>query len=503
MGQQTVSPLTSQSTPTASPSTAAAATLFESTSDSIRVRVPNDWIIQDVDNAVPAQLDEEVRQGYGILMQLCPEEQATAAAASPASTSTTAASGVSSSTTTNTISSINASRCLGAQEVIHIVRYPDLDTGLSANNSLATTTTTTTIDNVLTYHLQKLQEVGYRSMRILNSTDTAINIINPQTNGTIITVPGKLVELTYSTNFAPNEMKRGYFILTAANETVPNVGTTKGYSVFYEDNSIIGTGITATTTSEASSSLQPTPLPTAVKQAFDSFELIAVPEATQSVVQSGQTGQGGGGSGVGQVVQGQCDPSYPDICIPPPPPNLNCDDVGILSFRVLPPDPHGFDGNDNDGIGCELQGDSGDGGDVVGDGDEDDEEDEEDNSCHSSYPDTCIPPPPPNLNCGDIDARNFEVSGSDPHGFDGDNDGIGCESESDAPDEPGDGGGDDDSEDGGGGEPEPEPEPGDGEDDDNGGDDDEGEGGGGGEGNPNEFDDCVVPPGMDPGDVGC
>ena len=48
-------------------------------------------------------------------------------------------------------------------------------------------------------------------------------------------------------------------------------------------------------------------------------------------------------------------------------------------------------------------------------------------SCHPSYPDTCIPGPPPNLNCGDVSARNFKVVGSDPHGFDGDNDGIGCE----------------------------------------------------------------------------
>jgi hypothetical protein len=507
LGQQTVSsPLTPpQSTPTA-PSTAA--TLFESTSDSIRVQVPDDWIIQDVDNAGPAQSDEEVRQGYGILMQLCPEEQATAAAAAPPASTTTAASGVSS--ITNTISSINASRCLGAQEVIHVIRYPDLDAGLSANNSLLTTTTTTTIDNVLTYHLQKLQDVGYRSMRIVNSTDTAINIINPQTNGTITTVPGKLIELTYSTNLAPNEMKRGYFILTAANETVPNIGTTKGYSVFYEGNSIIGTGIT-TTTSAASSSLQPTPLPTAVSQTFDSFELIAAPEAAQSVVQTTQTGQAEGG--VGQVVQSECDPSYPDVCIASPPPDLNCDDVGFLSFRVLPPDPHGFDGNDN-GIGCEAQGESGnDGGDIVGDGDEDDDEEdvgddeEEDNSCHSSYPDVCIPPPPPDLDCGDIDARNFEVVGSDPHGFDGnDNDGIGCESGNNGPDEPGDGGGeDDDGEDGGGGEPEPEPqpEPGEGEGGEGEGEGEGGDEGGGGEGNPNEFDDCVVPPGMDPGDVGC
>jgi hypothetical protein len=48
-------------------------------------------------------------------------------------------------------------------------------------------------------------------------------------------------------------------------------------------------------------------------------------------------------------------------------------------------------------------------------------------SCHPSYPGTCIPGPPPDLNCGDVSARNFKVVGSDPHGFDGDNDGIGCE----------------------------------------------------------------------------
>jgi micrococcal nuclease len=47
-----------------------------------------------------------------------------------------------------------------------------------------------------------------------------------------------------------------------------------------------------------------------------------------------------------------CDPSYPGICIPPPPPDLDCGDIGYRRFTVLPPDPHGFD-RDHDGIGCE------------------------------------------------------------------------------------------------------------------------------------------------------
>ncbi|HLF77754.1 MAG TPA: hypothetical protein VJB57_09725 [Dehalococcoidia bacterium] len=50
--------------------------------------------------------------------------------------------------------------------------------------------------------------------------------------------------------------------------------------------------------------------------------------------------------------QGSCDPSYPDVCIPAAPPDLNCKDVPFKRFRVLPPDPHRFDA-DHDGIGCE------------------------------------------------------------------------------------------------------------------------------------------------------
>jgi len=49
-------------------------------------------------------------------------------------------------------------------------------------------------------------------------------------------------------------------------------------------------------------------------------------------------------------------------------------------------------------------------------------------NCDPSYPDVCIPPYPPDLDCGDIPFRRFQVIGADPHRFDGDKDGIGCES---------------------------------------------------------------------------
>jgi hypothetical protein len=47
--------------------------------------------------------------------------------------------------------------------------------------------------------------------------------------------------------------------------------------------------------------------------------------------------------------------------------------------------------------------------------------------CDPSYVGVCIPPPPPDLDCGEITERNFEVVGADPHDFDRDHDGVGCE----------------------------------------------------------------------------
>jgi micrococcal nuclease len=60
---------------------------------------------------------------------------------------------------------------------------------------------------------------------------------------------------------------------------------------------------------------------------------------------------GAGGSAPSADV-GNCDPSYPDVCIPPPPPDLDCPDIFYAEFRVAGNDPHRFDGDGN-GVGCE------------------------------------------------------------------------------------------------------------------------------------------------------
>src|SRR5829696_6386364 len=395
-------------------------TTFQSTNDSFSIQVPDGWIIQDANNTGSALLEETTR-GYGILAQLCPQEeqQQQQGAALPD------ASGGSTNNSSSGISTSNS--CQGSEEVIHIIRYPNLDTRIQAASNVSTTTTNSntnmTTDDIQSYHLQKLQEVGYRSMQIVNTTDITLNLTNPQTNETIATVPARLVEMAYSTNFTPDETRTGYFISTATNATAPNLGTTKGYAVFYEGNSTTNTAAAEITTATAASgSLAPTPLPPVVGQVFDSFELIAAPEVAQPIAPEAPVGQT---EGEGEE-EAACDSSYPDFCIPPPPPDLNCDDVDDTNFEVVGSDPHGFDG-DNDGIGCED-----------GNGDEEDDG-------------------------GDDDGADDDDGGDDDGADDDD-------------------GGDDD-----------------GADDDDGGDDDGADDDDGGV----EFEGCVVPPGLDPGDVGC
>jgi hypothetical protein len=240
-------------------------TSFQSTDDGFSVQVPEGWVIHDVDNTGFVLLEEEATQGYGILAQLCPEEEQQQQPTLP---------NVDSSDDTF------SSSCEGSENgVIHIVRYPDLNNRLQVGNNVPTTNNNNNSsminDNILLYHLQKLQEVGYKAIEIVNSTDMTVNLINPQTNETITTVPAKFVEMIYTTGIAPNETKSGYLISTATDVTVPNPGMTKGYTIFYEGSSVSAAEITI-----GFGSLSPLPPP--VRQVFDSFELIAETGAEQA-----------------------------------------------------------------------------------------------------------------------------------------------------------------------------------------------------------------------------
>jgi PKD repeat protein len=398
-------------------------TLFQSARDSFRVQVPQGWVIHDVNNT-GFILATEVLEGYGILAQLCPEgQQAQQAAFSNVSTG----------------GADNRSCQQAREELVHVIRYPNLGArlGLTSDDIFAIINRDTIPNAVLAYQTQKLQEAGYRDIQIVNSTDTTINVdistgLNNNNNNNAIAaattatttttrVPAKLVAMTYSTNLAPNETRIGYFILTATAATPRNLGMITGYSIFYEGNSVAQT---VSSGSSVAPPPPPTPFPAAARQIFGSFELIAAPAEplTVEITSSDTEGQvapatfdfeanvtGGmepytitwdfddGDSdeeesdddetvdhtfniagnytvtltvtdSTGRTVsdsivvtvherelpvteERMCDPSYPGLCIPPPPPDLDCDNISARNFRVLPPDPHRFD-DDNDGIGC-------------------------------------------------------------------------------------------------------------------------------------------------------
>ena len=78
----------------------------------------------------------------------------------------------------------------------------------------------------------------------------------------------------------------------------------------------------------------------------------ACPNAVWNPLGPATTGGGAAPTPPRGIVGGGCDPSYPTVCIPSPPPDLDCADIEYRRFRVVPPDPHRFD-DEGDGIGCE------------------------------------------------------------------------------------------------------------------------------------------------------
>jgi PKD repeat protein len=480
-----------QQTQTSQPAATQSPTLL-SAKDSFRVQLPEGWVIQDMNNT-GFTLAAEVLQGYGILAQLCPQEQQQSSLPSVGG------------------SNRYIGNCQQAQEeVIHIIRYPNLGTRLGiSSEDIFTIINRDTIPNaILAYHIQKLQEVGYRDIQIVNSADTTMNVdisTGQNSSRTATAVPAKLVEMTYST--ALNETKSGYFILTATAATPRNLGTMTGYSIFYEGNS---TATTAET--RPSVSLAPILLPASVRQVFDSFELIAASTVPLTAVITSSDTEGvapatfdfeadvaGGlepytinwdfGDGSSEESDDDVEHTFDvadtynvdltvtdssgrtasdsmSITVEEPPPLTSVD---IISNDTEGVAPATFDFEANLTGGTEPFTYSWD----FGDGSSEESDDEtvehtfdvagtynvdltvidstlqtasdsilitveeplfspsptipEEPVCDPSYPDLCIPPPPPDLDCDDVSASNFEVLPPDPHEFDGNNDGVGCE----------------------------------------------------------------------------
>ena len=421
-------------------------TFFQSTNDSFSIHVPRGWVIQDRNNT-GLTLAAEVLQGYGVLAQLCPAEQQQEALLVNAGGNT---SNISNSTN-------NGNSCQRAQEVIHVVRYPNLGARLGfASDDVATTTNNSNItpDSILAFQMLKLQEVGYHDIRIVNSIDLTMNVISSVLNNNVIaTVPAKFVEMTYSTSLAPNETRTGYFLSTATDLTPRNLGMTTGYGVFYERSS--------TTAETTASSRIPPPAP--IIHIFDSFELIAGAEVEQAIVAAlhGLVAPVVVEEQVPEdVLTAEIDSSDTEGPVPatfefeaditggtePYIIRWDLDDDGIaesnektvvVTFNeagtydgvLTVTDSKGQTASDTVEITVEE-------GEEVASTEEEsltEETTQEETSCDSLYPITCMPSYPElNLSCNDISTRNSEALPQDPHRFNGNDDSsgdTGCETE--------------------------------------------------------------------------
>ena len=178
---------------------------FQSMSDRFNITVPDGWVIQDVYNTDTYTLLEEMMHGSRLLARICPQDQA--------------------------IHDIEGNYdCEESNESIYIQQYPNLATqpefASIANSNIRN-------ENLLDYHIMKLQKLGYNEISILHNTNMTINVINSDTNKTIAVVPANLVEMRYN---SPNSTDtRGYFLLAATNAT-SNLGIISGYSLSYEAN---------------------------------------------------------------------------------------------------------------------------------------------------------------------------------------------------------------------------------------------------------------------------
>jgi hypothetical protein len=224
-------------------------TIFQSTTDGIRVGVPDGWVVEDLNNTDSSLQQSEQSYGAGSLVELCPQILATP--------------------------QIGGSYlCPDAQEGLDSVsvwRFADLKSrpefaGLVQRNQSITTT-----DLVAFYFLFLEQKANFTNIRLLQNIDTTVNVIDSQTNETIATAPAKYIETTYlESNGIPNEGDIALLVLSDDGNTgyvllpLASLLTTAGdlppeHKLVFDSFQLVAANNT-TTNSTTSSAFQPSPL---------------------------------------------------------------------------------------------------------------------------------------------------------------------------------------------------------------------------------------------------
>jgi hypothetical protein len=205
-------------------------TVFQSDIDGIRVGVPNRWVFEDLNNTDPGVQQEEQSYGAGVLVELCPQNQATPQIG-------------------------GTYLCPEVQEGLDsasVWRFADLKSRPEFAGVVQRNQSITTTDLVAFYFLFLGQKANFTNFRLLENIDTTVNVIDPQTNISIATAPAKYIETTYQdAQGRPNN--EDFALLALGNDS------NTGYALLPVTSLIPAAG----------------QLPPEHQLIFDSFELIA------------------------------------------------------------------------------------------------------------------------------------------------------------------------------------------------------------------------------------
>jgi hypothetical protein len=174
------------------PSPSLPSATFQNNVDGIRVGVPNGWVFEDLNNTDPSLQQGEQNYGAGVLVELCPQNQATPQIG-------------------------GTYLCPEAEEGLESVsvwRFADLKSRPEFADVVERNQSITTNDLMAYYFLFLEQKANYTNFRVLENIDTTVNVIDPQTSANIATAPAKYIETTYlDANGIANEGDFAFLVL--------------------------------------------------------------------------------------------------------------------------------------------------------------------------------------------------------------------------------------------------------------------------------------------------
>jgi len=223
----------------------ATTTTFQSLDDGFRIQVPNGWVVQDIDNTNVFWQRYEEQNVVGGLAYVCPQEETQLAV--------------------DGTFECELAPPPPSLAPMSISRFKDLDKRPEFAESIQQNQTNDiTISDFYAFYIRFLDwgippREEPHNLQVVNETDTTVNVIDVQTNQTVATVPGKIVEVVFPVEGGEGEVEGEGPPTTLSSVILLTLNGTTGYAILYANPLF------------AAEADQP---PRPVQQILNSFELL-------------------------------------------------------------------------------------------------------------------------------------------------------------------------------------------------------------------------------------